>query len=528
MKLSESPVAVTSGPSEIYISESKIPVTSESEIALHLTTITRIKRSADPILSKPSGIDELLSSKNVAESLDYNDVELSGRIATLIQPSRTIRNYEQLRLLQTGLNDEFNSGEVRGAPQGRSILLSEPQQIHPTATTNPSSVTTFPEHGQPRQANPDIQDIITGIVKLLNGNVNVQANTAPAMGRPLRPLSTRINNRGPPRINEVPVIPAEFELSPQLPLPPLGQMPPPISSPKVPTPYPFDIPPQNTSPIKPYVPLLEQLHNMRPGYHRPITIPPWNRPSSPLRRPLNPYRRPKPPFKPIPISTPEILTDKPQDQDILTLDLGSELQPSPESEEDEEDITTGETPNDAYENSTGAMEQVHLVTNNDEEEILNQEILNYEKNKEKSSSKMEKHTSKPSESLQTQSSILETTDTATESTYSIEDIKPSQVAAEITSTIDNNSIIESDYNTTIYSSTNSLQNTPILESSIQETSQTLQEQISTFTSSLLEIKPTAEFPISTSSIIENFKTLNVSSNENSSSSLGNFLLIIAF
>lgn len=40
-----------------------------------------------------------------------------------------------------------------------------------------------PAHGK-RQANPDIQDIITGIVKLLNGNVNVAANTA----RPLRPI----------------------------------------------------------------------------------------------------------------------------------------------------------------------------------------------------------------------------------------------------------------------------------------------------------------------------------------------------
>lgn len=34
-----------------------------------------------------------------------------------------------------------------------------------------------------RQANPDIQDIITGIVKLLNGNVNVAVNTV----KPVRP-----------------------------------------------------------------------------------------------------------------------------------------------------------------------------------------------------------------------------------------------------------------------------------------------------------------------------------------------------
>lgn len=40
--------------------------------------------------------------------------------------------------------------------------------------------------GNQRQANPDIQDIITGIVKLLNGNVNVAANTI----RPHKPTQT--------------------------------------------------------------------------------------------------------------------------------------------------------------------------------------------------------------------------------------------------------------------------------------------------------------------------------------------------
>lgn len=55
------------------------------------------------------------------------------------------------------------------------------------------------------------------------GNVNVQANTAPGVGRPMRPFSTRINNRGPPRITDLPALPPDFDV-PALPPPPLGML----------------------------------------------------------------------------------------------------------------------------------------------------------------------------------------------------------------------------------------------------------------------------------------------------------------
>lgn len=81
------------------------------------------------------------------------------------------------------------SGEGQGAPQGQ-VVLSGPHQ--PTGSVQqrqgrqeapkiysdralPSGMQTVAAGN--RQANPDIQDIITGIVKLLNGNVNVAANT---------------------------------------------------------------------------------------------------------------------------------------------------------------------------------------------------------------------------------------------------------------------------------------------------------------------------------------------------------------
>lgn len=99
------------------------------------------------------------------------------------------------------------SGEGHGAPQ-RPNLLSEPHQLvgalklrsqHSSAMDQQRRARQeipkiYSEHAPPpvlqtalpgnRQASADIQDIITGIVKLFNGNINVAANTV----RPLRPL----------------------------------------------------------------------------------------------------------------------------------------------------------------------------------------------------------------------------------------------------------------------------------------------------------------------------------------------------
>lgn len=79
-----------------------------------------------------------------------------------------------------------------------------------------------------RKATPDVQDIISGIVHLLGGKVNLHAASgvteAPPMasGHPsgptilrpqmLAPHSTRINNRAPPRISQVPFEAIPLEL----------------------------------------------------------------------------------------------------------------------------------------------------------------------------------------------------------------------------------------------------------------------------------------------------------------------------
>lgn len=107
------------------------------------------------------------------------------------------------------------SGEARGAPQGRRAEgrpSSEPREQGQDQASSHRQTATLPrqarrehqptrifsEHApppvldqstsstgnNPRQANPDIQDIITGIVKLLHGKVNVAVNSA----QPLPPV----------------------------------------------------------------------------------------------------------------------------------------------------------------------------------------------------------------------------------------------------------------------------------------------------------------------------------------------------
>lgn len=493
----------TSGPRDIRESESETYVTSSSEISNG--NDDELKSSAEPIiLHRTTGIDDLTSYKNVADVLETNDVEYSGRRdGYYIQPSSTIKT--------EGENDAFNaftnSGEVKGAPQGRSIPLLEPQEISPSATMAQNIVTPSLRPGQQgRQANPDIQDIITGIVKLLNGNVNVQANTAPAMARPLRPLSTRINNRGPPRITDVPVLPPDFDVpAPPLPPPPLSQMTPPVSTTRLPTPYPFDIPPQNTSPIKPFVsgvPLPEQIvpsgSNKRPGLYRPVTISPWNRP--PHRRP--PQRRPIPAYKPLPpvkISDESVsLTSEKPMEDIFTLDLGGQLQPSSSEEditsEEDDDFTT--MMNEDTTNNTSSTQTENIYEN------LTESSYTKIKNKEDSVDKISKEIENKMQTDQDNIKIQETSKDSSESKTEIFSTAATNATTLITTNVFLNSsstttdtIAPTKSSTIIPTSANtSLNNTehlnssiiglegigeatPMLESSIQEVMQTLKEEL---------------------------------------------------
>lgn len=180
---------------------------------------------------------------------------------------------------------------LKGGP--RSLTSGSP--ISPTSVMPMASIATMTNN--PRQnPNPDIQDIITGIVKLLNGNVNVHANTQSTR----RPVHTRINNRGPPRLSENPPSQLDYENMPT------GSMRPP--------PYPFERPEGPARPFLTGVPIPEQIvpsmqQNYRPGFISQ-NRPPWQRPRP---RPPVTNRRPFPSYKPIPM--PEY---RPEDEIQLT------------------------------------------------------------------------------------------------------------------------------------------------------------------------------------------------------------------
>lgn len=224
--------------------------------------------------SHDESINELTSSKHVAH-IDGNNIETKAGEYYHIVPTTS----------------ESMSGEGQGAPL-RVDLLSEPHQLvgaprqraqHSPAdqqrrgrqeTSRTYSMPPILQTAPPgRQANPDIQDIITGIVKLLNGNVNVAANTV----RPLRPIqATRINNRGPPRISDVPPLPSDFDT------PGMNPPPPPSSHP-----YPFEKPP---APDRPLLPPERPIRPFISGVPLPEqVVPPWSWDSS-----YNGNRRPSP------------------------------------------------------------------------------------------------------------------------------------------------------------------------------------------------------------------------------------------
>lgn len=499
----------------------------------------RVTRAVNEALTKTGTIDDdILVFKNFGDAMDQNDLELSGRSVNLIQPTKTYKDGGKMKkVIATGVEIGPLSGEGQGAPQARALL--EPQEVKPTAVMTHSFVTFSPESIKGRQASPDIQDIITGIVKLLNGNVNVQANTAPAMGRPLRPISTRINNRGPPRITDVAPLPPDFDVAAPLAPPPLVQMNPPGITTKMPTPYPFERPP-NTLPIKPYlngIPLPEQLvpsAGSRPGIRRPVTIPPWKRPQ---RRPPPPGRRPPngniPPYKPIPsysgesYAPDEPVTFSNNSQDIFTLNLGSDMQIIPITEEPQEEI---EVHTEVENNDTIPAEGINtenissteIIPVVPEKEYLKDkevsEKIEKKKDKEKNSLKMDKYNSKY---------IVSTTSEVNEKTKSVsttatqEDIVESTIMSNSTAQQDDQ-VIQQPNNTELFNKLGEGigEITPVLETSIQEISSSLMESTSTSSDTATDVLPSG-----TSTTISE-TSLETSSTSSTTTTTGNLKKIL--
>lgn len=328
---------------------------------------SRVLRSASPILHE----DEQTSKSNSIEleapiHLDAMANRASnggsGRYFNLIQPTSTLSKNDVDSAAQSMTGHAANARSDRPSSfllkRGPRLIpstspskppLSTMSHVNVSTSIKPTRVTPMtsiemqtaidPNHGR-QNPNPDIQDIITGIVKLLNGNVNVHANTQPQL-QPSRRPHTRINNRGPPRISDVPPLPPNIdenvEYEPQQPTP-AATMRPPIA------PYPFDRP---EGPIRPFlsgVPLPEQIvpasnnNNYRPSFisqqqQQQQNRPPWQRPRP--RPPIlsNPNRRPvltPPPYK---YTSRPVQELRPPDIDPISTTQHSHLAPPTEHDE---------------------------------------------------------------------------------------------------------------------------------------------------------------------------------------------------
>lgn len=361
------------------VNDAKSPsVAIESENAAK----SRVLRSASPVLHD----DGQASKINLLELEPPIELDAlankpsngaSGRYFNLIQPTSTLSKHHIDAAAQSMTTDAAHARSYRSSSflskRGPRLIPSTSPSRPPVSTTSHANATTSikpthvtpttsiemqtavgPNHGR-QNPNPDIQDIITGIVKLLNGNVNVHANTQP---QPSRRPHTRINNRGPPRISDVQPLPPnideniEYELTQPT---PASTMRPPMA------PYPFDRP---EGPIRPFlsgVPLPEQIvpasnnNNYRPGFISQQQQPPQQQNRPPWQRP-----RPRPPIisnpnrRPILTPPPYKFTSRPV-QELRPPDID----PIPTSSQ----ISTAEHDEKSPPNSNSSFENTDLLAN---------------------------------------------------------------------------------------------------------------------------------------------------------------------
>ncbi|CAD6239486.1 GSCOCG00008712001-RA-CDS [Cotesia congregata] len=273
---------------------------SEDELASNYKTIqstVQHKNSKNVENFKP-GIEDV-SVKERNHDIGWNTVITASKYVNDIDGNNIeVKPAEYFDIKPT---KEFHlSGEGKGAPQ-RQAAMSEPHQLTgliqqrqsrqevPRIYSNRTILGMQTASIGSRQANPDIQDIITGIVKLLNGNVNVAANTI----RPHKPVqATRINNRGPPRISDLPPLPPDFDTPGMNPPPPPDypypfEKPPPLERPSI-----NQLPPiqERPTPQRPYVNIISTPEPIGPQNNKL-----WNRP---FQRPVN-NQRPNTSYKPL-------------------------------------------------------------------------------------------------------------------------------------------------------------------------------------------------------------------------------------
>lgn len=212
---------------------------------------------------------------------DDDDSRLIASSAVQQQPTADEQTSQSQYYYEYVGPTKIGSGEAkRASSRGRSLVPTEPdtaaqqsQQRRQQQQQQQTDATPATDRQQIRKAgNSDMEDILDGFVKLLNGQ--------PGQAGYRQPIKTRINNRGPPRISDASVVlepPAfvpmpqhQHQHQPQQQQQHQQQQLQPQNKPKDPPPYPFDVPqpvvrplpPQPPNLVKPFltgVPLPEQL-----------------------------------------------------------------------------------------------------------------------------------------------------------------------------------------------------------------------------------------------------------------------------
>uniref|UniRef100_A0A1A9WPB4 EGF-like domain-containing protein n=1 Tax=Glossina brevipalpis TaxID=37001 RepID=A0A1A9WPB4_9MUSC len=264
------------------------PATLDNDTREH----TRVMRSAQPILNEnypkvgPNNVNFPGENEKEAAAgryFQYN-IKPTGTFElekNSFEPTQKLRSGKTLK--STILDASTTTGSF--LVNGDLRQITSGSLINPTTSivTSTAATATAISHNARQNPSPDIQDIITGIVKLLNGNVNVHANTQGIR----RPTASRINNRGPPRISDVQTMPLEYD----------GHKPSGGVTSMRPPPYPFDRPDR---PFITGVPIPEQIVPYRPNFVS--NRPPWhrNKPRPPISTTSVGGRRPIPQYKPLP------------------------------------------------------------------------------------------------------------------------------------------------------------------------------------------------------------------------------------
>ncbi|KAL1449129.1 hypothetical protein WDU94_000359, partial [Cyamophila willieti] len=144
--------------------------------------------------------ERISPTRTTDDVIDQQNLKASHHVSGSGEGRRVLSKGRSLSTRPKNLNfDGEKASPSTGHGSGRDESGGEGGEVTPRSGGNAGN-----------NKNPDFQDILTGFVKLLNGQGG---------GRPGMPQRSRINNRGPPRITDVPPIIFDPPGQGQVPLP---------------------------------------------------------------------------------------------------------------------------------------------------------------------------------------------------------------------------------------------------------------------------------------------------------------------